>query len=95
MTTAETPPAEKKPEPADRIVETTHQATIGGREIEYTVTTGTLVLREEAEKTGNDAGVSEGEKPRAAVFFVAYTRTNVDDPATRPIMFSFNGGPGS
>jgi len=95
MTTAESQPTEKKPEPADRIVETTHQAVIGGREIEYTVTTGTIVLREESEKSGSEAGVSEGERPRAAVFFVAYTRTNVDDPATRPIMFSFNGGPGS
>ena len=88
-------PAAPRPEPADQIVETEHQVTIGGREVRYTVTTGTMILREEAEKTGDAAGESEGEKPRAAVFFIAYTRTDVEDVARRPLMFSFNGGPGS
>ena len=84
--------AEAKPkEPTDNIVVTHHTATIGGQEIAYTATTGTLVLREEAEKEG----ASEGEKARAAFFFVAYTRDGVDDVARRPITFSFNGGPGS
>jgi len=95
MPAAETPAAPDKSEPVDRIVETQHRVTIGGREIAYTVTTGTIVLREETEKSGDHAGVSEGEKARAAVFFVAYTRTDVDDPGKRPVMFSFNGGPGS
>jgi len=27
--------------------------------------------------------------------YVAYTRRDVKDPATRPVMFAFNGGPGS
>ena len=54
-------------EPIDRIVETEHRVTIGGREIRYSVTTGTLVLREESEKKGE--GESEGEKARATVFF--------------------------
>jgi carboxypeptidase C (cathepsin A) len=31
----------------------------------------------------------------ASVFYVAYTRTDVQDPSRRPLMFSFNGGPGS
>lgn len=84
--------AETKPrEPSDNIVVTHHTATIGGQEIAYTATTGTLVLREEAEKEG----ASEGEKARAAFFFVAYTRDGVEDVARRPITFSFNGGPGS
>ena len=84
--------AETKPkEPTDNIVVTHHTATIGGQEIAYTATTGTLVLREEAEKEG----ASEGEKARAAFFFVAYTRDGVEDVARRPITFSFNGGPGS
>ena len=88
-------PATPRPEPADLLVETEHEVTIGGRPIGYTVTTGTLILREEAEKAGENAGESEGEKPRAAVFFIAYTRTDVDDAARRPVTFSFNGGPGS
>lgn len=38
----------------------------------------------------------EEHKTKARVFFVAYTRTDVgDDPAKRPITYSFNGGPGS
>jgi carboxypeptidase C (cathepsin A) len=85
----------KKPEPSDQIVETRHTVTIGGREIPYVVTTGTIVLKEESEKKGEGAGESEGEKPKATIFFIAYRRTDVADPATRPVTFSFNGGPGS
>jgi carboxypeptidase C (cathepsin A) len=81
--------------PADQIVETQHRVTIAGREIAYSVTTGTLILSEEAEKQGEQEGASEGEKPRAAVFFVAYTRLDVDEASRRPLTFSFNGGPGS
>ncbi|HTR96518.1 MAG TPA: hypothetical protein VMH61_01335 [Candidatus Acidoferrales bacterium] len=90
-TPAPTPP----PEPADRIVVTSHAVVVGGRELRYTATTGTIVLREESEKKGEQEGVSEGEKPRATVFFTAYTLENAGDVAKRPITFSFNGGPGS
>ena len=86
---------EPQPAPRDQIVEAEHTATIGGQEISYTVTTGTLVLKEETEKKGDKAGESEGEKPKASVFFVAYTRHDVEDKSRRPITFSFNGGPGS
>jgi carboxypeptidase C (cathepsin A) len=82
-------------EPKDEIVQTKHAITIGGKEIEYTVTCGTIVLKEETEKGGEDAGESEGEKARAKVFFIAYTRENVQDKTSRPVTFSFNGGPGS
>ena len=37
----------------------------------------------------------EGEKPKASIFFVAYTLDDVEDASKRPITFSFNGGPGS
>jgi carboxypeptidase C (cathepsin A) len=86
---------ENKPTPQDQIVEVQHTVTIAGKEISYTVTTGTLVLKEESEKTGDKAGEAEGEKPKASIFFVAYTRTDADDKIRRPITFSFNGGPGS
>ncbi len=92
---AENKPEEKKPELKDQLVQTQHTIVIDGQTIEYTVTTGTIVLKEEAEKTGDKAGESEGEKPKATVFFIAYTRKDVTDPAARPITFSFNGGPGS
>ena len=80
-----------KPEPTDQIAITRHRARIGRREIAYTVTCGTFVLKEEAEKEGK----SEGEKARAKVFFIAYTLDEVADKAKRPVTFSFNGGPGS
>ena len=83
------------PLPKDVLVETNHSLTIDGKEIRYTVTCGTIVLKEEAEKKGEKEGESEGEKPRASIFFVAYTRDGIDDIHKRPITFSFNGGPGS
>jgi carboxypeptidase C (cathepsin A) len=87
----EKPAADRKPEPADQISITRHRTRIGKREIAYTVTCGTMVLKEEAEKEGK----SEGEKARAKVFFIAYTLDEVADKAKRPVTFSFNGGPGS
>lgn len=49
------------------------------------------------EKGGKDKDKEKDEpKKKAKVFYVAYTRIDVgDDPSKRPIMFSFNGGPGS
>jgi carboxypeptidase C (cathepsin A) len=81
--------------PKDVLVETKHSLTIDGKELHYTVTCGTMVLKEEAEKKGEKEGESEGEKPRAAIFFVAYNLDGVEDKQKRPLTFSFNGGPGS
>ncbi len=67
----------------DNLVTTQHRATIGGKEIRYTATAGTLVLRE------------EGGRPRANIFFTAYTRDGVTDLSKRPVTFTYNGGPGS
>ncbi len=92
MTTEEKKPEEKKPEPKDNLVETKHSLVIGGQEIKYTVTAGTMVLKEE---TPDREKESEGEKPKASFFFVAYTKDGVDDKSKRPLTFSFNGGPGS
>jgi carboxypeptidase C (cathepsin A) len=86
-----TPEQPAKPEPKDVIVETRHTIVINGEEIAYTALAGTLILKEESEKEGE----AEGEKPRAAIFFVAYLRDDVQDRSKRPITFSFNGGPGS
>jgi carboxypeptidase C (cathepsin A) len=82
---------EKKPDPTDQISVTRHRVRVGRKNLAYTVTCGTLVMREEAEKEGK----SEGEKVRAKVFFIAYTLDGVSDRARRPLTFSFNGGPGS
>lgn len=77
--------AEKKipPVPEDKVVQSKHSARIGGQEIKYTATAGMLVMKDE-----------EG-KPKASVFYVAYTRDDVTDLSQRPVMFTFNGGPGS
>ncbi len=85
--------AKKKdlPEPEDNLVETQHSVVIGGEEIRYTVTTGTIVLKEEGDREKE----SEGYKPKAEMFFIAYTKDGVEDKTARPVTFSFNGGPGS
>src|SRR5215213_411262 len=83
---------EEKPIPKDNLVVTQHTVRIGGKEIKYTVTAGTMVLKEE---TPDREKETEGEKPRAQVFFVAYTKDGNGSKAKRPLSFSFNGGPGS
>lgn len=79
-------PADDTPPPPhheEGVVETSHVVTIDGVDVPYTATAGRTILREE-----------EGKK-KASFFSVAYTRDGVEDPATRPIVFCFNGGPGS
>jgi carboxypeptidase C (cathepsin A) len=83
---------EKTPVPQEEIAVTQHTFVIDGQEINYTATAGTIVLKEESEGEDKKA---EGEKPKASVFFIAYTRDDVDDVSRRPLTFSFNGGPGS
>jgi carboxypeptidase C (cathepsin A) len=74
---------EKKAPLEDKVVQTKHSARIGGQEIKYTATAGTIVMKTE-----------EGD-PKATVFYIAYTRDDVSDLSQRPVMFTFNGGPGS
>jgi len=81
----------EKPEVKDNLIVTQHSVVIGGQEVKYTVTTGTLVLKEETDRDKD----YEGEKPKAQFFFIAYTRDGIENPAERPLTFSFNGGPGS
>jgi carboxypeptidase C (cathepsin A) len=78
-------------EPEDNIVQSHHNVNIDGKEINYTVTAGTMVLLEEEEEDEK----SKGEKAKASIFFVAYTRDETEESNKRPITFSFNGGPGS
>src|SRR2546430_8492931 len=62
---------------------TAHRLTAGGKSIDYTATAGTLVIRD------------DDDKPIADMGYIAYTRRDVKDAAARPLMFAFNGGPGS
>lgn len=63
-------------------VVTHYEATIGGKAIKYTATASLTPIR------------SKGET-EARIFSIAYTRDEVGDLSERPLMFSFNGGPGS
>lgn len=83
---------EEKPKVVDNLVTSKHSIRIGGRTVKYTVTAGTMVLKEETTDREKEA---EGERPRAQIFFVAYTKDGVNDTSKRPLTFSFNGGPGS
>ncbi|HXI04171.1 MAG TPA: hypothetical protein VNI57_13430 [Candidatus Saccharimonadales bacterium] len=73
----------EKAEPQPEQSVTKHTVTIGGEEIHYTATAGTLILRD-----GDD-------KPEASVGYFAYTRDDVKDAGRRPLTFAYNGGPGS
>jgi carboxypeptidase C (cathepsin A) len=79
--------SKKESGPKDNIVSTRHKIRIRGKEISYTATVGTIVLKEEVDK--------EGHMPKAEMFFVAYVRDGVRNKGKRPLTFSFNGGPGS
>ncbi len=69
--------------PADSVVVSKHQATIKGQRISYTATTGT-------QPVWNEDG-----KATAALFYTYYERDGVQDRDSRPLLISFNGGPGS
>ena len=62
---------------------TKHSTKINGEKIKYTATTGT-------QPVWDDEGT-----PTASLFYTYYQRTDIDDTSTRPLVFSFNGGPGS
>ncbi len=76
----------------DSLVESQHTLSIGGQALKYTAVVGTMVMKEEPAPRDKEF---EGEKPRARFFFVSYTKDGVEDKASRPVTFCFNGGPGS
>ncbi|MDK1289268.1 S10 family peptidase [Pseudoalteromonas umbrosa] len=67
----------------DHQVTTKHKATINGSKINYTVSTGTQPLWDD-----------EGH-PIASLHYTYYKKDKVKDIAKRPLLISFNGGPGS
>ena len=79
-TDATKPPPEHHEE---AFSETEHTVEVAGETITYTATAGRIVLKE------------EDDTKKASFFFTAYTKQGVEDPADRPIVFAFNGGPGS
>ncbi len=69
--------------PIDTMVVTTHNTTVKGQSFSYTAITGTQPVWD---KNG---------EPTATLFYTYYKRNNVKDRANRPLIISFNGGPGS
>jgi carboxypeptidase C (cathepsin A) len=69
--------------PVDTIVTTTHATTVKGVKFDYTAETG---MQPVWDKNG---------LPIASLFYTYYTRNNIKNKATRPLIISFNGGPGS
>ncbi len=82
--------AKEEPPPADDLVSTGHRVATSSGELVYTATTGRIVVREEVLTDGT----FDGHRAKAEMFVVAYTLDGAD-PATRPVTFAFNGGPGS
>ena len=73
----------EKSDSEDEPIVTHHQINVGDRTLSYKVTTGLMPIKSE-----------EGET-EANIFFMAYTLDSVTNDEARPLMFSFNGGPGS
>ncbi|MEP6746335.1 MAG: carboxypeptidase [Bacteroidota bacterium] len=67
----------------DWNIVTEHEATIKGQHINYKATTGTMPVWD------------EDGKCIAGLFYTYYERSDIKDRAGRPLIISFNGGPGS
>lgn len=68
---------------ADWAITTDHEASIKGVRIPYKATAGTMPVWDE-----------EG-KCIAGLYYSYYERSDIKDRSTRPLVISFNGGPGS
>jgi len=64
-------------------IETQHTLKLKTRVLEYTATTGVIPLKDEFDET------------EAEIFFIAYSLKETSDTTKRPLIFVFNGGPGS
>ncbi|MBL4802373.1 MAG: hypothetical protein JKY45_10810 [Emcibacter sp.] len=69
--------------PVGRHFESQHQAKIGGKDISY------KAIVEETFLTDNSG------KPAASIVSFSYIRTDIPKNTNRPVIFVFNGGPGS
>ena len=67
----------------DESSTSSHSTKVKGKKFDYTATTGTQPVWD---KEGN---------PTATLFYTYYQRSNVKNRAARPLLISFNGGPGS
>ena len=75
--------AQKRKLPVDTIMLTNHSTVIKGKKLNYQAQTGTQPVWDD---DGN---------PIASLFYTYYKRTDIKNVSERPLIFSFNGGPGS
>lgn len=75
--------AQNRSIPIDTTILTEGNVTINGKVVEYTATTGTQPVWDESGKA------------IATLHYTYYKRKGVKDLAKRPLLISFNGGPGS
>ncbi|WP_081210112.1 S10 family peptidase [Salegentibacter sediminis] len=75
--------AQKVEVPVDTTVVTEHSVRIKGQNIKYTATTGT-------QPVWNESG-----EPIASLYYTYYKRSDIQNTENRPLVISFNGGPGS
>jgi carboxypeptidase C (cathepsin A) len=75
--------AEKEPITEEKPVTTHHEITLNGKALKYRVTAGMLPINSATGET------------EAQMFFVAYTADTGEKTSDRPLLFAFNGGPGS
>ena len=75
--------AQNRKIPVESEVVTQHEVTIKGKKVPFSAKAGTQPVWDE-----------EG-MPIATLFFTYYERTDVKDKDRRPLVISFNGGPGS
>ena len=75
--------AQKVEIPLDTTVTTQHSVSINGKSIDYSAETGFMPLW------------NEDREPIASLYYTYYTRNGVKNTENRPLVISFNGGPGS
>jgi carboxypeptidase C (cathepsin A) len=81
---AKTPPPPLSDQYPDQPVQSEHSLKLGRKTLKYSVTAGTLPLKN-----------PETNETEAHIFFTAYTAGSSEGDSSRPLMFAFNGGPGS
>lgn len=74
--------ADTKPEPEAQSFVSNHEIRINGQRIKYTATAGTLLMKDEE------------DEPIALMGYTSYIKQG-GNPVERPLMFAWNGGPGS
>jgi len=81
--TSSSPPGNRVKLAIDSSVTTSHTITIKGQRVSYNAIAGSIPV-------WDDSG-----KPLAGVFYTYYERNDVSNRAARPLVISFNGGPGT